>query len=315
MAQAQRYVGGATDRMIASCDSKNLKFIRWAPDYTDIKSTAIVECPTHGEFSVRYTNFVHQNTGCSACSRARRNDNKRVPKETRESQALTRCAELGVTFKGWATEYQNFRTKIIVECPTHGDWHVAIGEFVDRKTSCKSCSRLVHASTREHRMVQKGSTEGYEFVGWVGEYNTHNSDVAMRCLIHGDWITTYRGFIHGDTKCPECANHGYRADIPGYLYGLMSECGNYMKVGISNFFSDRERSLAYRTPFKFSVHAAIFFENGAFPQSLERFIHMEFASAGMRGFDGATEWVKVSSGLLEWFKILQQRNTQQGAAK
>lgn len=315
MAQAQRFEGNAIKRMTAHCVGKDLTFIGWESEYMGTDSIAVVECLLHGRFAGSYANFVHGKKGCSPCSRARRNDSKRVPKDVRETQALLRCEELNVKFKGWVSEFKNSRSKIIVACSTHGDWQVTIGDFVVRKTACKSCARQVHASTRRHRLMLKTQVEGYEFVGWVGEYNAHNSDVAIRCSTHGDWVTTYKGFIHGDTKCPECTNHGYNPSMPGYLYGLMSESGEYMKVGISNFFSERERSLAYRTPFKFSIHAAILFENGAFPPSLERFLHMEFASAGMQGFDGATEWVKVSSGLLEWFKILQQRNTHQGITK
>ncbi len=84
----------------------------------------------------------------------------------------------------------------------------------------------------------------------------------------------------------------------------MSDCGLYAKVGISNKYENRISILKKSTPFKFSLIELYSNISGDLIFNLERMFHSKYESAGFKGFDGATEWLKFSPELLEEFRLL-----------
>lgn len=58
---------------------------------------------------------------------------------------------------------------------------------------------------REVQLSALALADGYEFVGWVGEYVNGTSKAVINCRIHGEWSATFDNFTRG-TRCPGCAN-------------------------------------------------------------------------------------------------------------
>lgn len=152
--------------------------------------------------------------------------------------------------------------------------------------------------TANERVEQINNREDIDFISWDGAYKNYNSRAIVKCKIDGyEWSSSIECLINSARGCPKCANRGYNPSITGFLYALRSECGQYVKVGISNKPSRRHSELARATPFKFNI-VEQFEGGGAKIASLEKHFHENYESAGFSGFDGATEWLVCSDELL-----------------
>lgn len=77
------------------------------------------------------------------------------------------------------------------------------------------------------------------------------------------------------------------------MYVLRSECGTFVKVGISNSSERRIAKLRKSTPFDFCVIEKLC-SDGEEARCRERYFKKTHRSAMFRGFDGATEWLMWS---------------------
>lgn len=77
-----------------------------------------------------------------------------------------------------------------------------------------------------------------------------------------------------------------------------SDCGGYLKIGISGKPKKRFLKLSRATPFGFDV-IRIIRCSGNKAISIESRIHSTFESAGFKGWDGATEWLKYDQSIID----------------
>ena len=235
----------------------------------------------------------------------------KIPQDVRERQ-LTELAEAdGYTFVGWVDGCKNAQSKAIMICADHGQWSVTISHFTSNGSRCPQCGniaiadrRRVPIDEREEQLTRLAHADGYSFIGWEGDYSGSKSRVIMKCPEHGEWSTTVTTFIHGGNRCSSCAAYGYQSTLPGTLYALLSDCESLVKIGITNKLSQRHSQLTNSTPFRFSIHRRLHCGDGLQPRMLERVFHDEFPSAGLYGFDGATEWRYMNPDITTWFDLL-----------
>ena len=95
---------------------------------------------------------------------------------------------------------------------------------------------------------------------------------------------------------------GFTNHKPSWVYFLLSEDLKDIKIGISNNPAQRIKVLRRATPFKFSVLHMHHFKPDESAQSVEKYYHRKYETSGFSGFDGATEWVKISPEIL--FEII-----------
>lgn len=163
------------------------------------------------------------------------------------------------------------------------------------------------AYTREQleKRIDEAGSGRYEFARWAidGEFGVLKKCV-VRCLVDNYvWSAAVHDLVNGGNGCPKCANGGYDQSKTGYLYALRSECGKYVKVGISNNPKRRHKGLERETPFKFHVIEQIS-GDGSRIAELEKYFHNKYERAGFNGFDGATEWLICSDELLTELRSL-----------
>jgi hypothetical protein len=233
-------------------------------------------------------------------------------KWTREQYVvrLKRSASfLGIEFKGFHGEWKGNQTKCIRSCPTHGEWRSSLVQDALRTKGCKKCvaeSGAARDSTPEdlavERINQRCNIDGLVFVGFDNAYAGSSSRLLIRCSAHGDFSMRYSHFLAGST-CSGCARYGFSRTDDAFIYCLMSECGAYLKVGISKDPDRRHKTLGKRTPFSFS-EVISYKMMGGDARDLEASTHNKFMSAGFRGFDGATEWLRYDPCII---KHIEQR--------
>lgn len=80
---------------------------------------------------------------------------------------------------------------------------------------------------------------------------------------------------------------------PAYIYELISKCGNYKKIGITNDLKTRLERLRKDTPFEFDFIDAKFYQDGQKVWELEKHLKSEFQTPFKDKFPGYTEWRKI----------------------
>ncbi|AAS77180.1 hypothetical protein T5.141 [Escherichia phage T5] len=120
------------------CNDKNLSFVGWIGEYTNIKSTLTLKCnKCYYTWSPRLDNFLRITAQkCPACA-----GKARWTKEEREEQIKSKCAEKGYNFLSWSSTYINKDSKIILKCLKDGCiWDVSIHHFINHDTGCPDCA-------------------------------------------------------------------------------------------------------------------------------------------------------------------------------
>lgn len=209
-------------------------------------------------------------------------------------------------FVSWVYDYKNSQPKAIARCKVDGyEWAARPNYLCNDGYGCKKCSVKNRTLSVDKRIVQINSIENIEFVSWVNKYKNAHSKAVVRCKIDNfEWEASVHHIVNGGHGCPLCAKYGFQLDKKGTMYALLSDCGNIVKVGISNNPENRHRKLAKSTPFKFSVIEQIH-GHGEKIAELERYFHKKYKSAGLSGFDGATEWLICTDELLNELRTIK----------
>ena len=194
--------------------------------------------------------------------------------------------------------------KCVVRCVNDGfEWSTAVNGLVNKGSGCPHCSGK-RRWTADERISHINSLENIEFVSWIGSYKNQYSKANVICAVDGfEWIATVNNLVNACRGCPSCAGYGFQIGKIGYLYALSSECGKYVKVGISNNPSQRHKQLELATPFSFSCIEQ-FEGDGTKIAELEKYFHDKYDVAGFTGYDGATEWLVCTPQLLEELRTI-----------
>ena len=286
------------EKRISEAGSGRYEFVKWAVDGKfGAHKKCSVRCVIDGfEFEVRVSHLTGSGVGCPQCSGKRRWTAKERIEQINKLE--------GIEFVSWVDGYKNHYSKANVRCAVDGyEWGSEVNNLVNNKQGCPHCAG-VRRWKEDERIEQINSLEGIEFVSWVDGYSNCYSKANVKCTSDGHgWRASIHNLVNGGKGCPKCAKTGYNPSKTGTLYALRSECGRYLKIGISNKPKQRHRKLKMSTPFKFDI-VEQFEGGGAKIASLEKHFHENYESAGFSGFDGATEWLVCSNELLTELRSL-----------
>ena len=214
----------------------------------------------------------------------------------------------------------SFDDEACIQCTQgHKDKLVTVDNLINGLVGCSACEKhyfdklfSLDDTWAEKRKVRRNGR--CELVGVsFTSHNRSNTCIHMiplyklRCIDCGDESNTDANhYFDGRWICRKCENNtrGFRTDKAGYLYALRSECGLYIKVGISNKPKRRMYELSRSTPFKFNAIEQIKFRVGRVALDNETMIHRKYGRAGFVGFDGCTEWLICTPELLEELRNL-----------
>jgi len=276
---------------------ENVEFVSWVGEYKKHNSKANVRCKIDGfMWTPSVSDLVNAGKGCPQCSGNRR--------WSSEERILQINSLNNIEFISWVGRYNGKDSIANVMCSKDlFAWSASVNNLVNKGSGCPNCAGQ-RKWTAEERIAQISELENIEFISWVSYYKNANSKANVRCLIDGfEWSASVDSVVNQGTGCPKCAGYGYQLDKIGYLYALRSECGKYVKVGISNNPSQRHKQLELATPFSFSCIEK-FEDDGAKIAEMEKYFHGKYERAVFKGFDGATEWLVCTPDLLEELRNL-----------
>lgn len=289
-------------QILEKCTSSGYEFKGWVDGYSHAKSKIIIKCPHHGEFMPALWDFVNTSRGCPWCA-----GNKNESLSDIEHQIKDKCIQNGSVFLKWESSYQNRDSKLYIQCNNHGAYITDVRQFLTTVNNCPECyrsRRVIPESVRMSQINKICSDRNYRFLKWVSQYEHQHSKMLLICSENHEWSVSVDSFVVAKTGCPNCALKGYDNYKTGYLYALRSECGKYLKIGITNHLEKRMTQLRRATPFDFHVIECYTNEDGSVAPELERLFHDLYQSAGLKGFDGATEWLMYDPNISLSFKLI-----------
>lgn len=262
------------ERRISEVGYGRYDFIEWTSQesYGKESKVTVICVVDKYKWSVKVGNLMSLKHGCPQCG-----GHRRWTSEEREEQIN---GIKNIEFIEWVGEYTGAKSKAKLRCSVDGyEWVSSVDSLLNKSTGCHKCSKRIRW-TKEERISQINDIDGISFVKFLGEYAGGRTRVAVSCDVHNiEWAATITNIVNHGSGCPSCAKGGYDQTKTGYLYALRSECGKYVKVGISNKPESRFVGLRWSTPFKFNVIEMIS-GDGADVAKLEKYIHRKHESAG-----------------------------------
>lgn len=291
------------EQRIREAGAGRYEFVRWAVDgLFGSHEKAVVRCSNDGTEWQAKSNNLSNGQGCPNCRYHKVSFSLRNPEELIIKKINTKEV---ISFIDWVDGYKNAHSKAMFECRIDGfRWIAPAHSIISHGNGCPQCSGNRRWSAEE-RVEQINCIENIEFVSWVGSYKNNKSKANVICKVDGfEWCASVQHLINNHSGCPSCSPGGYNPSKTGYLYALRSECGMYVKVGISNNPKRRHKQLERGTPFRFNLVEQLS-GDGAKIAAMERDFHSKYERVGFTGFDGATEWLICTPQLLEELRELE----------
>lgn len=281
-----------------------ISFVYWSKWDGSAKSIALVSCDECGlSWDATVNNLVNHGTGCPKCAPKLISKSKRLG----EAEIKERIESIGgIMFLSFVGRYENAKSRVLLSCNScHNEWITSSASILNGGTGCPQCAANRRADARridENVAISRiNNIAGIKLLGWEhGHYTGVSGKAVVECDQGHVWSSTVTKLESG-RWCPSCSASGYDPSKTGTLYALRSECGRYVKIGISNKPEIRIEMLKKRTPFSFCLIESITNRDGVVAKSLESYFHKKYGRSGLSGFDGATEWLPFSSDLLSDF--------------
>lgn len=155
-------------------------------------------CPIHGEFTTLPMNHL-QGHGCPECG-------KLISSKKQASNVNSFIDEANkihnYKYDYSKVNYVNNRTKVIIVCPTHGEFLVTPNSHLSRHSGCPKCGRE-EVGNKKRKTLEEFIKEAREVHGYKYDYskviykNTH-SKIKIICKKHGEFLNKIaKDHLHG----------------------------------------------------------------------------------------------------------------------
>lgn len=246
--------------------------------YQSARVKVFIYCHVHGMFEQSPHHHVN-GRGCPGCYGNKKHDNCSFIQKAREIH--------GDKYDYSKVEYKNNYSKVTINCPEHGDFEQKVTSHISGH-GCAECVGL-RKNTNESFIEKSKKVHGYRYSYSKVSYVCSQEKVTITCPEHGDFEQIANAHLRGQ-GCPGCAEYGFDRTKVGFLYVLRSDCGRYMKIGITHNPKQRHNKLKRDTPFSFERIELI---EGPGDQiaDLEKELLAEYKPIEFDNqFDGYTEW-------------------------
>ena len=265
--------------------------------YINNKTKLTIKCRLHGKF-LQTPNSHLAGKGCFKC--------KGKPKKTTTEFVRDAKKIHGATYDYSDLKYINVKSKVNIICSLHG-------EFKQRPDihlaghGCPKCAKKQRpiSNTKDtlHFIISATKKHNNKYDYSLVKYRNSKCRVNVICPNHGIFEIIPSSHLLGQ-QCGLCSNKGgFNSMIEGFVYVLVSECRNHMKIGISNNVETRFKQLRVSTPFTFSV-SDVFNVPGKAAYPIEQVYHSICTSSGFNGFNGSSEWFKYDNDIIQMLRDL-----------
>ncbi len=252
-------------------------------DYQSTHTKVTIFCPNHSLFIQTPAHHLRGN-GCPVCAGVDKSDTFSFVSQAKIVH--------GDVYDYSHVDYVNARTKITIKCKKHGSFTQTPTHHLSGN-GCPCCSiDRVSFSNKSNtsdfiRKARLMHGDAYDYS--LSCYISALEKVTIKCKKHGLFSQIPSSHLSGK-GCPGCATTGFDRTKKGFLYILRSDCGRYMKIGITHRPDQRHAQLSRVTPFLFDC-VELVEGQGDEVAGLEKELLSLFKPANFtEKFDGSTEW-------------------------
>lgn len=168
-------------------------------DYKGFRTKVTIICPIHGEFEQTPNNHLH-GLGCHKCGGTTKLTTRDFIKRIKDIQ--------GDKYDYSKVIYKNYKSKIIIGCPIHGDFEqIAFVHLQGR--GCPKCGGSAKLTVEE--FIEKSiKVHGVKYDYSKVDYKNSQTKIIIVCPTHGDFEQKPNVHLNG-SGCPKC-NHGFSSD-------------------------------------------------------------------------------------------------------
>ena len=250
--------------------------------YLSTHTKVSIHCPEHGMFEQSPNNHLN-GYGCTSCGSL-----TSIKSRTKKQSHFINQAIVihGDKYDYSKVDYVNNKTKIIIICPEHGVFEQSPNCHLSGN-GCPGCADTKH--TNESFIAKAREIHGDKYDYSLVNYINIMEKVSIHCPEHGMFEQTSNDHLSG-AGCPGCAKSGFDRTKAGFLYVLRSDCGRYMKIGITHDPKQRYSYLSKATPFSFE-RIELVEGQGDLIANLEKELLAEYRPVDFtETFNGYTEW-------------------------
>ena len=246
-------------------------------EYQSARENVSIYCHEHGEFKQSPDSHL-QGNGCSICSGKKKHTTHSFIEKAKSTHGNKRYDYSKVV-------YTNSKTKVIVLCNSHGSFTQNPNDHINY--GCPYCSgKKTHINDF---VKQAKSIHVLKYDYLKVEYVNARTKVVITCPEHGDFTQTPSNHLSG-VGCPGCAKTGFDRTKGGFLYILRSDCGRYMKIGITHNPEQRHSDLSRETPFSFKRIELVKGQGNQIAKLEKELLTQYQPSCFTESFSGHTEW-------------------------
>lgn len=182
----------------------NNKYDYTLVQYKNYQTPVIIICPDHGKFlqKAEYHMLGH---GCKICANINNGNRCRKSLDTfiKESNKVHKNK-----YDYSQTEYRNWRTKVIINCPEHGNFYQTPSSHTSGN-GCPKCAAVAMSIRKRHstKIFVKKATKvhgliyDYSLVDYAGD----NNQVKIICPTHGAFLQK-AGYHLSGYGCQLCSS-------------------------------------------------------------------------------------------------------------
>lgn len=251
--------------------------------YQSSREKVMIHCPEHGIFEQKANNHLKGN-GCPGCFGTKKHTNESF---------IEKAVEIhGHKYDYSLVEYSGTHSKVTIICKEHSVFEQSPASHLGGK-GCPKCKGVAASkakrSTTEEFTEKARKLHGDRYDYSLVDYVNAATKVKIVCPEHWVFFQTPTSHLQG-SGCPGCAEYGFDRTKSGILYVLRSDCGQYMKIGITHKPDQRYRQLSRVTPFSFK-RIELIEGSGEQIADLEKELLAEYQHAAFtETFEGYSEW-------------------------
>jgi len=246
--------------------------------YTGTGNKSTITCPLHGDFEQTPGHHARGSKCPSIIA-------KDIPTFVSKASKV-HGGKYGYT----RTSYTKGSPKVVITCPTHGDFEQNLYTHLNG-FGCAKCYGNNTSDTKAF-IKEASRVHNNKYVYTKSEYTGSKKHLIVTCPTHGDFLS--QPYHHLDlVGCPKCAGQ-----LQDTLYVLKSSCGVY-KIGITTKARLPRRIKEVSESLDFSLVKEVTCTS---PRDHETLLHRKFKSkrafdGGL--FDGSTECFNLTEDNLE----------------
>jgi hypothetical protein len=257
-----------------------------------------ITCIIHGDF-LQSPNSHLQGSGCRVCGLEAKVAGRR---KTADQFILEAIKSHGDKYTYEMAEYKNANTKVCINCQDHGSFLITPNSLISGQ-GCYKCSLSARGLKRrkpfDDFLIEARNVHGEKYQYDRETYRDSSTKMVITCSVHGSFDQVPKSHLTG-RGCSDCAQTGFNPEHPAHVYCLVSDDCAFIKVGITGNMRTRMAALKCKTPFGFKI-AGDLQVDGSEARRIESEFHNRHESAGLSGFQGATEWLRYNEEIISSF--------------